>query len=78
MQPGMPIAFGMAVPPQAAVTPLPMNAGDSDAIESEWVDAIKQTVATYKDDPYKLAVAISQLRADYLKKRYNKEIKVLG
>lgn len=55
----------------------PAGAADGDTIEPEWVRAVEQAIDQYREDPYRLAIAISNLRADYLNKRYNKQIKVL-
>lgn len=70
------------VPPSAqaaapASTPsddTPLIAGDDDLIEKEWVDKLKRIIALTKDDPYERARVIAQLQADYLKKRYNREM----
>jgi len=66
------------VPADSASAPSggPQLADDADIIEDEWVAIAKRIVDQYKDDPYALARAIAMLRADYLKKRYSKEIKV--
>lgn len=53
----------------------PMVAADIDLIEKEWVDKAKRLVAQTKDDPYAQEKEVSKLQADYLKKRYGKEIK---
>lgn len=57
-------------------TTTPMAADDNDLIEKEWVLKAKQIVAATKDDPHKQNREISRFKADYLKKRYNKDIKV--
>ncbi len=54
----------------------PMIADDNDLIEKEWVTKAKQIVEQTKDDPYNQNEQIVRLRADYLKKRYNKDIKM--
>lgn len=55
---------------------LPAEAEDSDLIEKEWVERAKQIVEHTKEDPYEQQRALSQMKADYLKKRYNKDIKI--
>lgn len=55
---------------------LPVDAEDSDLIEKEWVDRAKQIVEHTREDPYEQQRALSQMKADYLKKRYNKDIKI--
>lgn len=54
----------------------PLVASDEDLIEKEWVDKAKKIVAQTKDDPYSQEKEVSRLQADYLKKRYGKEIKL--
>lgn len=48
---------------------------DSDLIEKEWVDKAKQIVERNRDDPYKQSEQLTEVRAEYMKKRYNKIIK---
>lgn len=55
---------------------LPAGAEDSDLIEKEWVEIAKQIVEHTRDDPYEQQRALSQMKADYMKKRYNKDIKI--
>lgn len=54
----------------------PQIADDNDLIEKEWVLKAKQIVAATKEDPYVQNRELSRFKADYLKKRYNKDIKV--
>ena len=54
----------------------PDLANDVDVIEKEWVDKAKQIVKETVDDPYKQNHNVSMLKADYMKKRYGKDIKV--
>ena len=60
--------------PAAALTP-PI-ADDVDLIEKEWVDKAKQIVERTKQDPYLQNEEMTKMKADYLKKRYNRDIKV--
>jgi hypothetical protein len=55
---------------------LPTEAQDSDLIEKEWVERAKQIVEHTREDPYEQLRALSHMKADYLKKRYNKDIKI--
>jgi hypothetical protein len=55
-----------------------VEAADSDVIESEWVFRAKQVVATTKFDPFRQAQEMNKLKAEYMKKRYNKDIKLPG
>lgn len=52
----------------------PLIASDDDLIEKEWVDKLKRIITLTRDDPYERARVIAQLQADYLKKRYNREM----
>jgi hypothetical protein len=61
-------------PPGSQLTPIIAN--DNDLIEEEWVAIAKRIIIENKNDPYNLNKAITLLRADYMKKRYNKDIKL--
>jgi len=54
----------------------PVIADDNDLIEKEWVIKAKQIVAATKEDPFAQNREMSKFKADYLKKRYNKDIKI--
>lgn len=65
--------------PAAATAPLAVDlpdAQDSDLIEKEWVHKAKAIVEQTKEDPYKQSEALTMFKADYMKKRYNKTIKL--
>jgi hypothetical protein len=49
---------------------------DTDLIEKDWVLKAKAIVEHTKEDPHQQKSEISKFKADYLKKRYNKDIKV--
>lgn len=68
----MPTDNGAAVPVAAVDTPLLAN--DDDLIEKEWVDKAKQIIASTRDDPYRREIEVGRLQADYLKKRYGKDL----
>ena len=59
--------------PESVVNKLP---DDGDLIEKEWVEKAKQIVEKNRDDPYKQSEELNVFRADYMKQRYNKDIKV--
>lgn len=61
-----------------AVSATPAIADDSDLIEKEWVVKAKEIVEKTKHDPYLQTKEMSKVKADYLKKRYNKDLKVSG
>lgn len=52
-----------------------LGAEDLDLIEKEWVLKAKEVVDHTQGDPYKQSQALSKIRADYIKKRYNRTIK---
>lgn len=54
----------------------PTLAADDDLIEKEWVDKAKKIIADTRDDPYRREQEVSKLQADYLRKRYGKELGV--
>ncbi|MBP6041584.1 hypothetical protein KA529_01040 [Candidatus Saccharibacteria bacterium] len=66
-----------ATAPAASVQadPNPVIADDVDVIEKEWVDKARKIVDKSKDDPYLQELEVGKLQADYMKKRYGKEIK---
>jgi hypothetical protein len=57
-----------------AVNDMPIVAADEDLIEKEWVDKAKKIVEETKDDPYRREQEVGKLQADYLRKRYGKEL----
>jgi len=52
------------------------QAEDGDVIEREWVDAVKKAATDSGEDPYELARALIALKVEYMKKRYNQDIKI--
>lgn len=67
-------------PPTASVPTSKVDvlerAEDSDLIEKEWVAKAKQIVERTKDDPYVQNKEISKVKAEYIKRRYNKDLKL--
>lgn len=63
--------------PLAAGDANPTVASDEEVIEKEWVDKAKKIITQTKNDPYMQEKEVSKLQADYLKKRYGKDIKVV-
>lgn len=72
-----PTSSPQAVQPQTVV-PLPDEAADTDLIEKEWVVKAKQIVEHTSSDPYTQQEELNKVKADYMKKRYNKDIKLTG
>lgn len=65
--------------PQAAATSqaaAPVVADDSDLIEKAWVEKAKSIVEGTRNDPYLQNKELNSFKADYMKKRYNKDIQV--
>lgn len=58
----------------SAVSDTPLVANDDDLIEREWVDKAKKIIVETKDDPYRREQEVGKLQADYLLKRYGKEL----
>jgi hypothetical protein len=69
----------IAVPPQDITTPIPTDpnavAADTERIEREWVDKVKNVVAKTREDPFLQKDQMSKVKAEYIQKRFNKTIK---
>ena len=52
----------------------PTTAADDDLIETEWVNKAKKIIAETRDDPHRREQEVGKLQADYLRKRYGKEL----
>lgn len=61
---------------QQQLAQVPREASDVDVIEKEWVNHLKHVVAQTAENPYKQQAEISKIKADYMKKRYNKDVKL--
>ena len=66
----------LTVPPAGSAAGSPAIADDGDLIEKEWVLKAKHIVEQTKHDPHEQTKAVNRVKADYLKKRYNKDIKL--
>jgi hypothetical protein len=53
-----------------------LTARDDDVIEKEWVNKSKKILKDTKGDPYRKEHEVSKLQADYMYKRYGKEVKI--
>jgi hypothetical protein len=66
-------------PTQDVIAPVPTDpkaiADDTDHIEREWVDKVKNIVAHTQDDPHLQKEQMSRIKAEYIQKRFNKTIK---
>ena len=54
----------------------PLSAKDEDLIEKEWVDRAKKIVEQTSGDPYTREEEVNKLQADYLKKRYDRDVSI--
>ena len=53
------------------------QAGDqADDLDKEWIEKAKLIVEHTKNDPYTQSKEISKVKADYLRIRYNKHLKI--
>jgi hypothetical protein len=75
-QPPMNAAISTAITQSNGLPGMPTIADDTDLIEKEWVLKAKEIVERTKHDPYQQNKEVERIKADYLKKRYNKDVKV--
>ncbi len=64
----------LSVPVAGAANPA--LADDGDLIEKEWVLKAKHIVEKTSHDPHEQSKAVNRVKADYLKKRYQKDLKL--
>jgi hypothetical protein len=82
VQPTMPPLTNAVAPqatpaaPTALASNAPSLADDADLIEKEWVNKAKAIVEHTRNDPHQQSREMNYFKADYLKKRYNKDVKV--
>jgi hypothetical protein len=60
---------------QPAAAPSVASADDVDLIEKEWVTRAKEIVDKTKNDPYIQNKEVNKVKAEYIGKRWHKEIK---
>ena len=66
-------AQSQTVTDDLGITTLP--AKDSDLIEKEWVERAKSVISKTADDPHDQKTKVSQMKAAYIQKRFNKTVK---
>jgi hypothetical protein len=78
MTPAVPVAKQVdpAAPDAASISNLPAIADDNDLPEKEWITKAKEIVARTRNDPYQQNKEVEVMKADYMKKRFNRDIKV--
>ena len=62
---------------QASSMATPAVAEDIDLIEKAWVEKAKAIVNSTHGDPYAQNKELNKVKAEYIKKRYDKDIKVI-
>lgn len=67
-----PLAQFQAVPPANEPPPEEVDT----AFDEEWVNKAREVVSRTHEDPYLQSQALSKLKAQYIKARYNKDVKV--
>lgn len=78
-QPVAPLQF--TAPSQPAPLPVqpvmqnPLIADDADLIEKDWVERAKHIVELTRNDPRAQANQLSHIKADYVNRRFGKDIK---
>lgn len=84
------VPFTIPLPPAPQQAAIPQNdvvlsatqisamqaADDGDLIEKEWVAKAKQIVEHNREDPYEQSKQLTEVKVDYLQKRYNKTVKL--
>lgn len=68
-----PVAPAVTVDDQASAA----GADDADVIEKEWVTKAKTIVNNTRDNPNQQSNELSKFKAEYIKKRFNKEVKTV-
>jgi hypothetical protein len=69
------VPAGQTMPVDSSLVPAPETV-EGDLIEKEWVEKAKQIVGQTSDDPFMQQQELSKMKAQYMKKRYNKDIGV--
>ncbi|HET9721694.1 MAG TPA: hypothetical protein VFP32_01540 [Candidatus Saccharimonadales bacterium] len=70
----------IAVPAQDVTAPVSASdphshAADGDHIESQWIEKAKAVIAQTQDDPFAQKSQMSKVKAEYIQKRFGKQIK---
>jgi len=65
------------IAPQTTSVSIPAVAEDIDLIEKAWVEKAKAIVRSTHGDPFSQNKELNKVKAEYIKKRYDKDIKVI-
>lgn len=68
---------GLGLATSVASGGMPAVADDIDLIEKEWVEKAKEIVSKTRTDPFAQNQEMNKVKAEYLKKRYNKDVKIV-
>jgi hypothetical protein len=71
--PQQPFAGAQAPAPDMAA----VQADDDSAVDQEWITKARDIVSKTHSDPYLQSREISKIKAQYIKVRYNKDIKTV-
>ncbi|HET8670803.1 MAG TPA: hypothetical protein VFM05_09320 [Candidatus Saccharimonadales bacterium] len=71
----MPQAAPLASTPTDSNSDATIQADDDSALDEEWVNKAREIVERTHNDPYLQGREISKIKAQYIKVRYNKDIK---
>lgn len=76
--PQHPATQQLATPPAMApiIAASAADSDDSDDIDEAWIAKAREIVDRTRDDPYAQSKALARLRADFLKSRYSKDVKL--
>lgn len=56
------------------ISQTPVSARDDDIIEKEWISKVKSIISSTSDNPHEQQSMMSKLMADYVLKRYGREV----
>lgn len=74
--PPMDPTVGLSPSQAMAASAMPQIADDTDLIEKEWVEKAKEIVFQTSQDPHLQNKEMNKVKVEYLKKRYNKDLKL--
>lgn len=63
-------------PPIKPANATPQEAADADLIEKQWILKAKEIIEHTSNDPHTQQQELAKMKSEYIKKRYNKDIKL--